>query len=182
MWPCTSGSTVTPRASSCSRSDRAANEGIARAFAQREIVKTYLALAAWPSPAPPERFRIAAALSAGAGRRVLIGGDDAREAVTDVIVRERLPAVLLLEVRPRTGRKHQIRAHLSHAGAPILGDTLYGGSSRRARRRPMLHASGLVLPHPLSGRRLVLASPLPADFRDVLEWARRPAPGGSPRR
>jgi 23S rRNA pseudouridine1911/1915/1917 synthase len=161
--------------------DRRANEGLARAFAQREVVKTYLALASPPSASPPERFRIDVALSAAGERRVAIGGPGAKDAVTDVIVRERLPSGLLLEVRPRTGRKHQIRAHLAHAGAPILGDSLYGGLPAPAGARPLLHAAGLSLSHPLSGRRLVLSSPLPADFLAALERARRRPPAGRPR-
>ena len=153
--------------------DRRANEGLARAFAERQVAKNYLALASRPETPPPERFRIDVALAAGSARRVAIGGADAKEAVTDVIVRERLPFGLLLEVRPRTGRKHQIRAHLAHAGAPILGDTVYGGPPAPAVLRPLLHAAGLSLPHPISGRRLVLSSPLPADFLAALERARR---------
>lgn len=160
---------------------RGANEGLARAFERREVHKTYVALAARPTTAPPERFRVAVPLASATGQRVEIGGEGAPEAVTDVIVRERLAAALLLEVWPRTGRKHQIRAHLAHVGAPILGDALYGGPGTPQLRRLLLHAARLALPHPLSGAKLVVSSPLPEDFREALERARREGrPGQGP--
>jgi 23S rRNA-/tRNA-specific pseudouridylate synthase len=70
-----------------------------------------------------------------------------------------------------TGRKHQVRAHLAHAGMPILGDPVYGSAGGRAPRL-MLHARRLALPHPLTREPLVIASPLPADFAAVLERLR----------
>ena len=74
--------------------------------------------------------------------------------------------VSLLRLRPETGRTHQIRVHLAAAGCPILGDRLYGGGSGAAR--PLLHSSALELVHPLSGKVISVAAPLPADMREVL--------------
>jgi 23S rRNA pseudouridine1911/1915/1917 synthase len=68
---------------------------------------------------------------------------------------------------PRTGRTHQLRAHLTALGAPIAGDRLYGGPAElRGERigRSLLHAHVLVLPHPSSGKPLRLVAPLPADM------------------
>jgi len=161
--------------------DAAANAGLARAFALGEVRKTYLALvASAPAVAPGDHFTIAAPLGeSSANGRVRVGGADAKPAVTEVWVRERLGRALLLELRPTTGRKHQIRAHLAHVGLPVLGDVVYGGSNPDARRRAlpgvprlMLHAARLELVHPVSGRRLVLESPLPADFADALRRER----------
>jgi 23S rRNA-/tRNA-specific pseudouridylate synthase len=86
-----------------------------------------------------------------------------------VAVREVLPGALLVEARPLTGRKHQVRAHLAHAGLPVLGDVAYGGPPAP---RVMLHAWRLRLRHPLTGEPLRLESPLPADFRAALARAR----------
>src|SRR5690606_4368810 len=61
------------------------------------------------------------------------------------------PEAALLELEPLTGRMHQLRAHLSAIGRPILGDDRYGGLLRAADRaapRLMLHAATLSFPHP----------------------------------
>lgn len=163
--------------------DRRANEGLARAFEGRAAEKTYAALTARPPSPPPERFRVSAPL-AGEGRRVTVGGAGAKAAETEVVVLETLADALLVEARPLTGRKHQLRAHLAHAGMPILGDPVYGDAGGRAPRL-MLHARRLALPHPLTGVPLVIESPLPADMRALLARLRSgPVSGGSrpPRR
>ena len=82
----------------------------------------------------------------------------------------------LVECELLTGRTHQIRLHLAHLGAPILGDPLYGGATswldadRRALPcpHPMLHAWKLSLDHPGDGRRLSLMAPVPEAYREVL--------------
>jgi 23S rRNA pseudouridine1911/1915/1917 synthase len=78
------------------------------------------------------------------------------------------PSLSLLEVRPRTGRKHQIRVQLSQAGFPILGDRKY------AARRPFplgiaLHARRLAVEHPVSKIQIVLGAPLPAAWRSFVD-------------
>ena len=151
--------------------DPRANEGLSRAFAGREVHKVYLALVARPRTLPPRRFRVDAPLGpSGPSRRVARGGEGARPAETDVIVREILAGALLVEARPLTGRKHQVRAHLAHAGLPVLGDRTYGADAPGAPRL-MLHAWRLGLKHPLTGEALAIESPLPADFE--AERARR---------
>jgi 23S rRNA pseudouridine1911/1915/1917 synthase len=149
--------------------DARANENLARAFSGREVEKTYVALTARPAILPRRALRVSAPLALpgpGGARRVTVGGEGAKRAETEVVVREVLADALLVEARPLTGRKHQVRAHLAHAGMPILGDPVYGDPARAPRL--MLHARRLVLPHPLTGRVLAIESPLPADIEDVL--------------
>lgn len=67
----------------------------------------------------------------------------------------------LVEVRPLTGRSHQIRVHLAAAGWPVAGDILYGGAPAP---RLMLHAWRLELPHPITADGLSLTAPPPDDF------------------
>jgi 23S rRNA pseudouridine1911/1915/1917 synthase len=82
----------------------------------------------------------------------------------------------LVECELLTGRTHQIRLHLAHLGAPILGDPLYGGAPSwlDADKRtfpclhPMLHAWKLSINHPGDGRRLDFVAPLPEAYRAVL--------------
>lgn len=67
-----------------------------------------------------------------------------------------------IELRPHTGRSHQLRVHMMAIGHPILGDELYGDAdSRRATERLLLHANGLTLRHPLTGAPLHLRSEVP---------------------
>jgi RluA family pseudouridine synthase len=159
--------------------DPRANAGLARAFEGREVEKTYVALTARPLTPPPSRFSVLAPLAPPGradARQVRVGGPGAKPAETDVIVLEALPGALLVEARPLTGRKHQARAHLAHAGLPILGDAIYGPHGGAAPRL-MLHARRLELAHPLTGDRLCLESPLPADFDAVLRGLRSGATG-----
>ncbi len=157
--------------------DPAANAGLTRSFESREIEKSYLALTTRPPCAVPDRQQIEAPLArTGSARATGVGGRGAREALTEVLVRERLPAALLVEARPHGGRRHQVRAHLAHAGLPVLGDEIYGAARGRSFvPRLMLHAWRLRLAHPLSGRVLDLESPLPEDFRRALEGLRQPS-------
>ena len=79
----------------------------------------------------------------------------------------------LLSLEPETGRMHQIRAHLSLSGRPILGDPYYGGATSLAGQsvpRLMLHAERLAAPHPLGGKFTVFAA-VPADFGSVVSAA-----------
>jgi 23S rRNA pseudouridine1911/1915/1917 synthase len=91
----------------------------------------------------------------------------------------------LLAVRPRTGRTHQIRVHLSHAGYPVLGDPVYGHRKGWWRKhvpegekgslpveRQMLHAESLGFFHPESGVFCEFHAPMPPDMKKVLEILR----------
>ena len=76
----------------------------------------------------------------------------------------------LLELRLLTGRTHQIRVHLAHAGHPVLGDDKYGdfelnrALARQGVKRLLLHAHRLSFSHPLTKERMSLKAPLPGDM------------------
>ncbi len=74
----------------------------------------------------------------------------------------------LLKIRLETGRKHQIRVHLSDLGHPVVGDKTYGAASAMAGRIA-LHASRLEFNHPKSGKRLTFTSPLPPEFKPLID-------------
>ena len=81
----------------------------------------------------------------------------------------------LVEARPATGRRHQLRRHLKHIFHPIIGDTTYGDSahnrmfrSRFESQRLLLHAAQLICQHPVSGEQLTLDAPLPAEMSLLL--------------
>jgi 23S rRNA pseudouridine1911/1915/1917 synthase len=106
---------------------------------------------------------------------------DGRPAVTHYRVARRFRAHTEVAVELGTGRTHQIRVHLAHAGFPIVGDRLYGGRRRipagctpalaaalDAFPRQALHAARLALKHPTAGREMHWEAPLPEDIRRLL--------------
>ena len=97
-------------------------------------------------------------------------------ALTEVEISEVLAGALLVQARPLSGRRHQIRAHLASVGLPLLGDALYAPEPwGSAAPRPMLHAAGLRLAHPVTGALLSIEAPLPPDFQRAIEAARKHA-------
>src|SRR5215213_7943668 len=92
---------------------------------------------------------------------------DAKHAVTHYRTIETNGRWSMLEVTLETGRKNQIRAHLSEAGHPIVGDTMYG-STVNPLGRLGLHAKLLGFDHPTTGKRLTFTAPVPRSFRDLL--------------
>lgn len=107
-----------------------------------------------------------------------------RSAQTRIRTLARGASLALVECELMTGRTHQIRVHLAHLRAPILGDPMYGGPGRWQdadrlpfeRPHPALHAWKLALDHP-DGRRLSLEAPLPQDFQALLERLGMAFPG-----
>jgi 23S rRNA (cytosine1962-C5)-methyltransferase len=168
------------------------NAALARQFEGRTLKKLYLAaVTRWPERAREAtlddllrkgdggRMLVAAAPRggpmAGRGGRGGRGGGargaprrepsaaGAQRAVTHVRVRTRKDDRALLELRLETGRTHQARVQLAHAGAAIAGDPLYGGS---LAPRLMLHAAALELDHPRTGKRLVIRDEAPLEMAD----------------
>jgi len=90
-------------------------------------------------------------------------GPHAKYAVTHYRELKRYPRYALVEIRLETGRKNQIRAHLSELGCPIAGDRKYG-ATENAIRRLGLHAFSLSFAHPISGKRIKLECPIPKIF------------------
>lgn len=91
---------------------------------------------------------------------------DAKHAVTHYRTVATSGAFSMVEVTLETGRKNQIRAHLSEAGHPVAGDRLYGSTTNPLGRLG-LHAKLLGFDHPASGERLTFTAPVPRVFRDL---------------
>jgi 23S rRNA-/tRNA-specific pseudouridylate synthase len=89
---------------------------------------------------------------------------DGLAAFTSFTVERAAGNLALVRCTARTGRMHQVRAHLAHLAAPILGDTLYGGTPHGDGF--FLHASTIAFT--LGGERIEVASPLPARFDAAL--------------
>ncbi len=152
--------------------DRGVNASIAQQFEGRSVKKRYLAgVDGWAKGR--DRVTLDDVLAPGKDGRMEVargakgGGKRAR---THVHVIERRGSRALLELELETGRTHQARVQLAHAGAPIAGDVLYGGSPAP---RLMLHASALELVHPRTNRRLELVTSRPADLDEWLSFGDR---------
>jgi 23S rRNA (cytosine1962-C5)-methyltransferase len=152
---------------------REANAALARQFEGRSVDKTYVScVEGWPAQKKRSTLRDALAEDRdGAMRVVPPGTRGARDAVTHVRVLSRTGGRTMLELSLETGRTHQARVQLAHAGAPIAGDVLYGGPPAG---RLMLHAAAVGLEHPGSGARVRFEAPLPVEFE---EWMARGDPG-----
>ncbi|MCK6548295.1 RluA family pseudouridine synthase [Myxococcota bacterium] len=145
---------------------RAMAEALSRCFEARETEKTYVAIVRGTvadgvidAPIGPDRRRPRA-------RAVVASGKPASTRVRTLGATDGLSSI---EACPITGRTHQIRVHLAHAGAPIVGDVLYGGPHAVRIRgeivtpgRVMLHARALVIP--VRGARRRFEAPIPADL------------------
>jgi 23S rRNA pseudouridine955/2504/2580 synthase len=111
-------------------------------------------------------------VTASGERRVSVREDGVR-AVTRVRRLKASSDYSYLEVELLTGRTHQIRVHLAHAGHPIVGDDKYGdfALNRSLKQRLLLHAARLAFEHPLTRAPMKLESPLPADLKSFAEKA-----------
>jgi len=105
-------------------------------------------------------------VTASGERRVSVNAEG-KPAVTRIRKLRNSADFSLLEVELLTGRTHQIRVHLAHAGHPIVGDDKYGdfALNRVLKQRLLLHAARLSFKHPLSGETVKLESPLPAEIK-----------------
>ena len=144
-----------------------ASERLRRSLHTEDFVRAYLALAA--GPPQPASGRIDLPLGPAEGERFRrVARPDGQPAVTDYETLDIFDGGSLLRLRLRTGRTHQIRAHLAAVGHPLFGDALYGGPTAEGLDRPALHAAALSLRQPVTGERLTLVSPLPEDLCAVL--------------
>jgi 23S rRNA pseudouridine1911/1915/1917 synthase len=175
-----------------------AHRRLGAAIAARRVRRTYAALAWGHLDASPAILDAPVARHPQDRKRMAVtpGGRPAR---TDAVLVARFEVAELLRLELQTGRTHQIRLHLEHAGHPIVGDPVYGGGGSRrisglARRtaerleratpRQALHAAALAFRHPATGQALEFRSEWPPDLRDSLlavggeELVARPDPLG----
>ncbi len=142
-------------------------------FKRRQVRKTYLALV--EGAVSPREGVIEVPIGRDKRQRKRMAATrTGRPAVTQYRVRESFRQHTLLEVRPHTGRTHQVRVHLAWMGYPIVGDRVYG-----QRRQPLLpnrhflHAYELGFTHPTTQEWMTVSAPLPQELVEVLERLRR---------
>lgn len=143
--------------------------------------KYYLALlaGAWQGGA----LKVEAALEKGrlsGGERHVQVGPDGKESASNFTPREKFTQATLVEIHLLTGRTHQARVHAQHIGHPIGGDDKYGDrdfnlwAKQHGLERLFLHAERVYFRHPLDGRKMQVAAPLPVELTRVLDSLRSP--------
>jgi len=140
-------------------------------FEYRKVEKIYHAIAEGDFRAKSGSLESFLSRHPSSRTRFTVSGHG-RWASTNFRVLEPLRGATYVEVRPLTGRSHQIRVHLAHMGHPVVGDAVYGAKERPLARRQMLHAKSLTVTHPKTGRRVTWEAPMPADFLTVLKELR----------
>ncbi len=156
------------------RSPRA-YESLKGQFKDRRVKKVYRGLVWGRLPGPEGRIDAPIGRHPRHGQRMSVRTRKPRSAETRFTVLKEFPQTTLLEVRPLTGRTHQIRVHLAAAGHPLVGDMRYG-RKRGSKRYPrlFLHAHRLSFFHPATDEPLEFISPLPPELEAVLRAERKP--------
>jgi 23S rRNA pseudouridine1911/1915/1917 synthase len=157
----------------------AAHHGLSRQFSARQVKKLYLAIVC--GDLQPGAGVVDAAVGRHPIHRQKMSTQTrvGREAVTEFRVQERFGRYTLVELRPRTGRTHQIRVHMAALGHPLLGDPVYGRYRKELSRsllaeslawfqRQALHAWVLGFTHPQTAAWIECCAPLPDDLQRVL--------------
>lgn len=146
-------------------------------FKERKVEKKYLALVVGNLKKKQGSIETLIGRSPGSRKKQKIyfphqpDSQGKREALTEYKVLQRLKNYDLIEARPKTGRKHQIRAHFAYLGHPLAGDKLYGfknQSSPEGLKRHFLHASYIKITLP-NGRQKEFTSSLPKELKKTLE-------------
>lgn len=176
--------------------DDEAHWKLGRQFELRKVDKRYLALTrgvieadaeVMEEPIGPSPSRVK-----GQREKMVVRRDElGKPAVTIARVRQRFRGFTLVEIELKTGRTHQIRVHLSHAGYPILGDDMYGGPASVIARsihptlgdeavitRQALHAASLSITHPRTNETMTFTAPLPDEMRRAVALLRAHAAPG----
>ena len=170
----------------------AAYKGLSEQIKNRHIEKTYHAIVLGTPPEGEGRIEVQIDDRRNSPGPVRVVPKRGRHSVTDWRVLEPFRGYSLLEIRPRTGRMHQVRVSMRHQGYPLLVDTTYGGRDglflsqlkrgyKKKKDRPerpllgrlSLHARRIELSHPLRGERMGIEADVPKDMELALKYLRK---------
>ena len=147
-----------------------AYDELLRQFKAREVEKLYLGLVWGKMPEKTGRFTWAVGRHEKHRQRISIKTKNPKTAETHFTVKQEWDEFSFLEIRPLTGRTHQIRVHFAASGHPVVGDTRYGRKKTIYHlSRMFLHAHQLAFVHPVSKERVEFSSPLPQELNECLE-------------
>jgi 23S rRNA pseudouridine1911/1915/1917 synthase len=143
-----------------------AREGLKEQFASHSVDRVYVAIVEGNFDPPSGTIRSFLREEKSLRMKSVAQDPEAKLAITHYRTVQRGRNYSMLEVRLETGRKNQIRAHLSEAGHPVIGDQFYGSHSNPISRLG-LHAELLGFRHPTTGERMTFTVPIPREFRDL---------------
>lgn len=160
------------------------------AFEHHQVDKKYYAIVCGNPSSAEGTIDVPIAEQTSGDRKMKIDKKHGKDACTVYTVLERFKGYALLEAKPRTGRTHQIRIHLSSIGLPILADPLYGDGKgfflsaikqnyhgkedeQPLLDRTALHAYSLQCDHPGTKEKILLQADLPKDMLAVLKVLRK---------
>jgi len=147
----------------------AAHRSLSIQFEKRVIDKTYLVLVTGVLPYSTFTINIPLKVNGDRRHRTIPDAFKGKPAQTDVSLIKAFRFFSLVKAYPKTGYLHQIRAHLKHAGYPVVNDILYGFTSlppecNFAAKRLMLHALSISFTHPVRNETMLVESPSPVEF------------------
>lgn len=135
---------------------------LARQFKERKVHRTYIGLVKGVVQLDEGEVDVPIGRHPRDKKRMAVTYLSSKMARTHYKVWKRFSDSTLLELKPHTGRTHQIRVHMAHIGHPILGDARYGAGAGLARQ--MLHAARLAFYHPTAEKNMEFSSPMPWEF------------------
>ncbi|MFC1621579.1 RluA family pseudouridine synthase [Candidatus Omnitrophota bacterium] len=143
-----------------------AHRKIANQLKNRTISKTYIAIVKGIVNLDEDMIKAPIGHDKRDRRRMTIDEEKGKDSITfyHVLKRDKDRNFTVLEVKPKTGRTHQIRIHLLHIGHPVLGDTLYNGPEIKGLSRQALHARSIRFIHPTKNTPMELTANFPSDF------------------
>jgi len=160
---------------------------IAKQFERRQNQKSYLAIVHGIPELTADRINVPLGVHPRVREKYAVRPEIGKEAVTFYEVIEKFHGYSLLKLKPKTGRTHQIRVHLSYIKHPIVGDNIYGGKlvypwqlqdGEPALQQPLisryaLHAATLEFKHPTTDKLMKFEAPLPDDMQNLLDMLRK---------
>ncbi len=144
-----------------------AKRKVIRQFQRRSVKKVYLAVVKGALKFAHAQIDAPLGRSMKNRFKIEVGSAARKESYTELKTIKSAEEFSVVELRPKTGRTHQIRAHMAYIKHPVLGDVVYGGAQSGVVR-PLLHARKIEFVHPGKNEKVAFESPVPEDIKKFL--------------